>query len=108
MGIADPRTRSVDRYLGAGAVCRGVLPSYRNDRLGLAVAAAHIGSDFRRAGRRMGTSSEAWEITLEWTYRIELTPWLAIQPDAQYVINPGGLSDLEDAFVLGMRLIVSL
>jgi len=108
MGIADPRTTTVDGYLGAGAVYRGVFPGSRNDRLGLAVAAAHLGSDFRRARRRMGTSSDAWEITIEWTYRVELTPWLAVQPDAQYVINPGGLSDLEDAFVLGMRLIVSL
>ncbi len=29
------------------------------------------------------------ETVFEATYQYEVTPWLQIQPDAQYVINPG-------------------
>jgi carbohydrate-selective porin OprB len=30
--------------------------------------------------------------------------WLAVQPDIQYVINPNGSDDIDDALVLGVRL----
>jgi porin len=33
-----------------------------------------------------------------------LTDWLAVQPDIQYIINPGAVSGLRDALALGIRL----
>ena len=32
----------------------------------------------------------SFETVLEATYQYEATPWLQIQPDVQYTINPGG------------------
>jgi carbohydrate-selective porin OprB len=42
------------------------------------------------------------EILLEATYQIELTTWLSVQPDVQYVIHPSG-TDIANALVLGAR-----
>ncbi len=36
-------------------------------------------------------------------YRIQVTPWLQITPDLQYITNPGALSSNDDAFVIGLR-----
>jgi porin len=52
---------------------------------------------------------------LEATYLFQLTPWLQVQPDFQYVFNPGGgLPSLGapgkrvgDAAVLGLRTTVT-
>jgi carbohydrate-selective porin OprB len=41
------------------------------------------------------------------TYQANLTQWLYIKPNAQFVINPGGTQDLGNAFVLGCRLSVN-
>jgi porin len=43
------------------------------------------------------------EMVIEFTYQAQITPWLTIQPDLQYVINPGGANDLNNALVVGGR-----
>ena len=44
-----------------------------------------------------------YELVLEWTYAIALARRLTIQPDVQYVINPGGVSGVGNAVVLARR-----
>lgn len=39
----------------------------------------------------------------EATYRAALTPWLSIQPNFQYMINPGADAQIKNATVLGVR-----
>ena len=43
-------------------------------------------------------------VVLEFTCKAILTPWLYIQPDAQFIINPGATQDLKNAFVIGGRV----
>jgi porin len=47
--------------------------------------------------------STNYELALEWTYRFLVTPWLALQPDVQWLRHPGGVSDRRAAVVLGAR-----
>ena len=57
-----------------------------------------------------GSSYSSNETVFEATYLYQATTWLSLQPDAQYVINPGaGIptseshTPLKNAFVLGVR-----
>ena len=43
------------------------------------------------------------EMVVEFTYQSQITPWLVVQPDIQYLINPSGSSQLSNAFVIGAR-----
>lgn len=43
---------------------------------------------------------------VELTYSDRIAPFLTLQPDVQYVRRPGGLRDVDDALVLGLRAIV--
>ena len=43
---------------------------------------------------------------LELTYQIAATPWLAVQPDLQYVIDPVA-AGAEDATVVGLQMVVT-
>jgi porin len=38
---------------------------------------------------------------------IQVTPWLQLQPDIQYIIKPGGTGKIQDALVLGFQLALS-
>ncbi|MDO8477369.1 MAG: carbohydrate porin [Candidatus Rokubacteria bacterium] len=49
---------------------------------------------------------QTYELVLEWTYAIAVARWLTVQPDLQYVINPGGRSSVGSAVVLGAQLAV--
>ena len=42
-------------------------------------------------------------MALEWGYAIQLTPWLKVQPDIQYIIRPGGTGRVPNALVLGFE-----
>lgn len=108
VGFADERANLFDRYVGGGLVYRGPFPGRGRDRLGLAVAAARLGDDYGRGVELAGGTAEGWEVAVELTYRAAITPWLWIQPDVQLVVNPGGDSDLDDALVVGARLVGSL
>ena len=46
-------------------------------------------------------------MVLEFAYKAILTPWLYIQPDAQFIINSGATQDLRNAFVLGGRVSIN-
>ena len=51
------------------------------------------------------------ETYLELTYQYQVTPWLQLQPDIQYVFNPGGgilnpndpATTVRNELVLGLR-----
>ncbi len=107
IGFADERVNAVDAYLGAGLNYRGAIPGRGRDQLGFAVAAAHLGDEFRDALRRASGGAEQWEVALELTYRARITEWLSVQPDVQLVINPGGEPDLDDAVIVGARVLMS-
>ena len=82
----------------------GPLPSRPEDVAGFAVAHARNGDDFRQANPGL----ERAETTLEWTYLIPATPWLSVQPDVQYVVDPGMDPTLDNAVIVGFRVQVSL
>jgi porin len=41
-------------------------------------------------------------MVLEATYQAQITPWFSIQPDVQFVIQPGGNGAVPNALVLGL------
>jgi porin len=91
--------------LSLGIHVKGPLAARPDDILGLAWTRASLSSNFRQATRIYGDdlptrSESAWELT----YRAQLTPWLAIQPNAQWVRNPGGLVGPGNARLIGVRL----
>ncbi|RMD86956.1 MAG: carbohydrate porin [Alphaproteobacteria bacterium] len=102
-GIADTSVNQIRSYLGSGLVYTGLLPGRPEDQLGLAVALARNGGRFLRAARAAGMPEDKRETNIELTYRAPLADWLTVQPDAQYIVNPGTHPDLRDAFVIGLR-----
>lgn len=105
----DGRSYALKNTLNLGLHLKGPIESRPDDILGLAWTRAGTSAEFRNATRIAGgdlpTHSEsAWELT----YRAQLTPWLAIQPNAQWVRNPGGTVGPNDAKLIGMRFDITL
>ena len=98
-GTANGALNPVDRYIGAGAVLSGFVPRRPEDRIGVSLAMARFGADFRVAD-----NAQSHETAVELTYRALINDWMQIQPDIQYIINPGADRTLENALVFGIRL----
>jgi porin len=56
----------------------------------------------------LGQGDPNFEWIFELGYRIQLTKFAYLQPDIQYVHQPGGTGDIPDATVIGMQFGVSL
>jgi porin len=107
LGFADTRVHQVGVYSGGGLVYTGLLPQRSEDCLGFGVAAAHNSSRFGRIRRIAGRAVEEAEVALELTYWAALTPWFALQPSLQYIINPSTEPTIADAVVFGLRFAVA-
>lgn len=96
-GIADADVNEIKSFWSTGLQYQGLIPTRGNDVTGFGVGQGRLS---RQAG-----FDQSNETALEWYYNIQVTPWLHISPDVQYVFNPGGVST--DAVIIGLRLQMS-
>lgn len=99
-GIAEGDTVQTDWDLEVGFVGTGWVPSRPDGEIGLGVALAHNSDDYKEA--TPGTDSI--ETSYEIYYRDTLWNGVSIQPDFQYVVNPGTDPAVDDATIFGVRL----
>lgn len=82
----------VPHYYGAGLVYKGLIPARGDDVSGIGMARV----DFAPS---MELPSD--ETAIELFYKAAINPYITVQPDLQWVSNPGGSE--HDAFVFGLR-----
>jgi porin len=100
-GIADGRVNPLETFVGAGLVYTGPFEGRDEDQIGLGINVGFTSEDFLQSGQ-----FDRHETALELTYKFAVNDNFAIQPDLQYIINPGFEPTLDDAFVLGVRAYV--
>ncbi len=99
-----PQDRNfVGFYFDTGLAYTGLIPTRDNDVFGVALGYADLTDDAAQGIFDEGSREVGYEIVIEATYAAQITPWLTVQPDAQYIIRPGASGDLGNAFVLGGR-----
>lgn len=103
-GMADPRVNRFSQGFVGGLVYTGLFPGRNFDQTGIGAAAAVNGKYYKRSQRQAGQSADNAEITLEVTHSIYVNRNIFIQPDLQYVLNPGTVPGRKNALVLGIRL----
>jgi porin len=103
IGLAPRNSSVINFYVDGGLNYKGLIPTRDNDVLGVAFDYGHLNNNPQGND---GSSNPGYEIVLEATYQMELTQWLSLQPDVQYVIHPSG-TDTANALVLGAQATVS-
>jgi len=84
-------------FASAGLGYRGLFPGRTRDVTTLSVSYGRLSRDL---------PGQSWETVLEINYRFNVTPWLYLTPDFQYVFNPGG-GGLPDALVVGVETAIT-
>ena len=82
-------------FYSGGFGYTGLLPSRGKDQTVLGLLVGFFSDDL---------PGQDYEMIIEFSYNIHVAKWLAVQPDLQYVINPNGTDDIDDALVLGVRI----
>lgn len=91
-----------------GAQYVGPFAGRNQDRVIFGTTYGQLGDDYAAEQRALGNGDPDYEWVLELGYRIQLTKFAYVQPDIQYVVNPGGTGKVPDATVIGMQFGVSL
>lgn len=102
-GLANDDVNQLDSYTGAGVVYTGLLPGRDEDTVGLAVAVASNGDKYKKLEQSLGNFVDDREIAVELSCRMKVLPWLVLQPDIQWIKNPGTNPLVRDATVFGLR-----
>ncbi|MBS2100660.1 carbohydrate porin [Carboxylicivirga linearis] len=103
-GLAPSKINQVNYYIGGGLHLNGMLPNRFQDALGIACAYANMS----RAFRNLDKTIDKGELSIEFTYKIHVFEHYSVQPNLQYVINPGANSKLNNALVASMRFNIFL
>jgi len=117
MGTPLADRNLVDASLNAGIVLHCPFAYRTDDSIGFGVGYAHVSN--RAAGLDQDTAyytgtytpTRSNEKFAELTYQYQVAPWLQLQPDMQYVINPGGgvanpadpTNRIKNELVVGLR-----
>jgi porin len=109
----DQHINQLPFFANGGLVYQGPFPARPHDRAALGVVYGAFSEELRRSqrdARSVGTGGglQTYELVLELTYMFQATRWLQVQPDVQYVINPGGTGKIRNALVIGFQLALNL
>ncbi len=91
----------------AGTVYQGLLPKRDNDSAIFGLAWGNFSSDYSDSGAAYNGDPASFELALEVGYRIQLNRFFYVQPDVQYIVQPGGTGSIPNALVLGAQIGVS-
>ncbi|MCX7166066.1 MAG: carbohydrate porin [Rhodocyclales bacterium] len=102
----DGDSTQLKNSLNLGLHIRGPVESRPDDVIGAAWTRAALSGKWRDV-QPVPAVTKSSEDVLEITYRYALTPWFAIQPNYQYIRNPGGTT-APNAQLIGVRLELAL
>ena len=90
--------------VNAGAVYTGLIPGRRNDFTIFGVVYGDLSTNYASVLQQNGLGNPTYELVYELGYRVNLTKFAYVQPDLQWVINPGGTGNTPNALVLGAQM----
>ena len=80
---ANDQLTEIDQNISGGLRWRGPIPGRMDDNTGIAATWAHLSP--------YAQTPYSYELAIEGFYTAQITPWLSVQPDLQYIIHPGGI-----------------
>ena len=87
-----------------GVVWQGAIPGRNEDSILINFYTGAFSNEYAKDKANSGGGWATAETVLEWSYIVQLTENLQIQPDIQYVFQPSGLRGIPNALVIGFQV----
>ncbi|MFV0416750.1 MAG: carbohydrate porin [Chthoniobacterales bacterium] len=87
-----------------GIFYKGLIPGRDKDYTIFGAAYGKFSRDFAKTVAVTKAGSPDYELVFEAAYRFQITPFAYVQPDIQWVINPGGTGNIDNALVIGAQI----
>ncbi|WP_426140856.1 carbohydrate porin [Pseudomonas sp. DWP3-1-2] len=115
--VHDKKTNKVDNYVSVGGFYKGPFDARPQDDIGLAIARIHVNPAYRKNADAQNRAAAVYdysdpafmplqdtEYNAELYYGVHLANWLTVRPNLQYIRHPGGVNNVDDALVAGLKI----
>lgn len=117
LAFEDEATSRIDNFQQFGLVYTGLFDARPRDDLGFGLARISVNDDVRRHQRLTNQVNEVsdyddpsfqpeqdeeYNAELHWAFHT--AKWLTVRPNLQYVWDPGGVDQVDDALVFGIKI----
>lgn len=115
--VHDKATNVVDNYQQVGLVYKGAFDARPKDDIGFGVARIHVNDDVKKRAELLNGQSgindydnpgfvplQRTEYNAELYYGFHVTNWLTVRPNLQYIKSPGGVDEVDNALVAGLKI----
>ena len=115
--VHDKDTNYIDNYQQLGLVYKGPFDARPKDDIGFGVARIHVNDDAKKQRRLVNDLNniddydnpaylpiQDTEYNAELYYGFHVTNWLTVRPNLQYIKHPGGVNEVDDALVAGLKI----
>jgi porin len=115
--VHDKDTNVVDNYQQIGLTYMGPFDARPKDDIGVGIARIHVNEDARKNRRLVNDLNniddydnpsylpiQDTEYNAEVYYGFHVTNWLTVRPNLQYIKHPGGVNQVDDALVAGLKI----
>lgn len=106
-GVAHTAVNDVGSCFSAGFLWSAPFFGQEGDLLSLAMARVTLGKEFRDIQEQSGVSTNEGETAIELTYKRQIYAGVFLQPDLQYIVDPGALEEQRNALMGTLRLEMS-
>lgn len=113
----DKKTNAIDNYVQAGLVYKGLFDARARDDIGFAMARVHVNPAYRKNAEARNQANAVFdydnpaylppqdtEYSAELYYGVHVTNWLTVRPNLQYIRHPGGVNEVDDALIGGIKI----
>ena len=113
----DKKTNAIDNYVQAGVVYNGLFDARPKDDIGFALARVHVNPAYRKNAQAVDQARgvddydnpaflppQDTEYSAELYYGVHVARWLIVRPNLQYIRHPGGVDQVDDALIGGIKL----
>ena len=112
--FADRQTSTLDNQIAVGLLATGLFDARPDDDTGFAVGRTHVNSRVAEAERLrnasglapVGVQNSEYAAEIFWSFNP--APWVALRPNVQYVLHPGGVTHNTDDVIVGLKLSINL
>ncbi|WP_462319919.1 carbohydrate porin [Halochromatium sp.] len=102
----EDKVNFLDQQVSVGLVYQGLIPGRDQDSAGLLFTKGWVTDQRNQARRASGLPTQHAESVLELNYKIALGRGITLQPDMQYIIDPAGTGEIDDALLIGAQITI--
>ena len=113
----DKDTNFIDNYQSVMFVYKGPFDARPKDDVGIGAARIHVNDDVKKNAELLNVSNgvsdydnpvfspiRETEYNYEINYGFHVTNWLTVRPNLQYITHPGGVDEVDNALVAGLKI----